>query len=163
MTVVVGVDNSAASRAALRLAAQEARWRQVPLVAVTAYEPPLGPVGGYPIAAKHTEGEQRATAEAALRATVDDELGDQAGQADLRISEGLAGRVIIEAAREAKAELIVLAARPGRPWCPERSASMSCSRPGAQVTVVPVEDTDKDQRQPVSPATRGAVRSSGCP
>ncbi len=62
MTVVVGVDNSAASRAALRLAAQEARWRQVPLVAVTAYEPPLGPAGGYPIAAKHTEGEQRATA-----------------------------------------------------------------------------------------------------
>lgn len=33
MTVVVGVDNSAASKAALRLAAQEARWRQAPLVA----------------------------------------------------------------------------------------------------------------------------------
>jgi nucleotide-binding universal stress UspA family protein len=80
MTVVVGVDNSAAARAALRLAAQEARWRQVPLVAVTAYEPPLGPVGGYPIAAKHTEEEQRATAEAALRATVDDELAIKQGR-----------------------------------------------------------------------------------
>ena len=64
MTVVVGVDNSAASKAALRLAAQEARWRQAPLVAVTAYEAPIRPVGGYPAAAKHTEGEQRATAEA---------------------------------------------------------------------------------------------------
>ena len=39
MTVVVGVDGSPRSRAALRLAAQEAQWRQVPLVAVSAYEP----------------------------------------------------------------------------------------------------------------------------
>jgi nucleotide-binding universal stress UspA family protein len=143
MTVVVGVDNSAASRAALRLAAQEARWRQVPLVAVTAYEPPLGPVGGYPIAAKHTEEEQRATAEAALRATVDDELGDQAGQADLRISEGLAGRVIIEAAREAKAELIVLAARPGRTVVPGTVSQYVLLKARCPVTVVPVEDTDE--------------------
>ena len=51
MTVVVGIDNSEASKAALRLAAQEARWRQAPLVAVSAYEPPLGPVGGFPGAA----------------------------------------------------------------------------------------------------------------
>jgi nucleotide-binding universal stress UspA family protein len=143
MTVVVGVDNSAAARAALRLAAQEARWRQVPLVAVTAYEPPLGPVGGYPIAAKHTEEEQRATAEAALRATIDDELGDQAGQADLRISEGLAGRVIIEAAREAKAELIVLAARPGRTVVPGTVSQYVLLKARCPVTVVPVEDTDE--------------------
>jgi nucleotide-binding universal stress UspA family protein len=143
MTVVVGVDNSAASRAALRLAAQEAHWRQVPLVAVTAYEPPLGPVGGYPITAKHTEEEQRDTAEAALRATVDDELGDQAGQADLRISEGLAGRVIIEAAREAKAELIVLAARPGRAVVPGTVSTYVLLKARCPVTVVPVEDTDE--------------------
>ena len=144
MTVVVGMDNSAASRVALRLAAQEARWRQVPLLAVTAYEPLLGPVsGGYPIAAKHTEGEQRATAEAALRATVDDELGDQAGQADLRISEGLAGRVIIEAARETKAELIVLAARPGRTVVPGTVSQYVLLKARCPVTVVPVEDTDE--------------------
>ncbi|MFY9929592.1 MAG: universal stress protein [Streptosporangiaceae bacterium] len=142
MTVVVGVDNSASSRAALRLAAQEARWRQVPLVAVTAYEAPLGPVGGYPIAAKQAEGEQRATAEAALRATVDDELGDQAGQADLRISEGLAGRVIIEAAREAKAELIVLAARPGRTVVPGTVSQYVLLKARCPVAVVPVEDPD---------------------
>ena len=42
MTVVVGVDGSPPSRTALRLAAQEARCRQVPLIAVSAYEPPLG-------------------------------------------------------------------------------------------------------------------------
>ena len=48
---VVGVDNSEASKAALRLAAQEARWRQAPLVAVSAYELPIGPAGGFPGAA----------------------------------------------------------------------------------------------------------------
>ena len=143
MTVVVGVDNSAASRAALRLAAQEARWRQVPLVAVTAYEPPLGPVGGYPIAAQHTESEERSTAAAALRATVDDELGDQAGQADLRISEGLAGHVIIEAAREAKAELIVLAARPGRTVVPGTVSQYVLLKARCPVAIVPVEDPDE--------------------
>ena len=69
MTVVVGVDNSPASRAALELAAQEARWRQAPLVAVSAFEPRLGTaVAGYPAAAMHTEGEQKATAESELRA-----------------------------------------------------------------------------------------------
>ena len=37
VTVVVGVDYSEASKEALRLAAQEARWRQAPLIAVSAY------------------------------------------------------------------------------------------------------------------------------
>ena len=54
MTVIVGVDSSEASKAALRLAAQEARWRQASLVAVSAYELPLGPVGGFPGGAMHT-------------------------------------------------------------------------------------------------------------
>ena len=64
MTVVVGVDGSEPSRVALRLAAQEAHCRQVPLVAVSAYEPPLGtPSGGFPVAALHTDEEERATAE----------------------------------------------------------------------------------------------------
>jgi nucleotide-binding universal stress UspA family protein len=46
MTVIVGVDSSEASKAALRLDAKEARWPQASLVAVSAYELPLGPVGG---------------------------------------------------------------------------------------------------------------------
>ena len=119
MTVVVGVDNSAAAKAALRLAAQEARWRNAPLVAVTAYEPPLSmPTGGYPAAAKHTPAEERATAESALRDTVKDELGGQAEQADMRVSPGLAGRVIVDTARQTHAQLIVLAAHVGKPVVP---------------------------------------------
>ena len=101
MTVVVGVDGSPPSRTALRLAAQEARCRQVPLIAVSAYEPPLGkPAGGYPIGTLHTGDDERATTESALRDAVSKELGDQADQADLRVSEGLAGHVIVETARQ---------------------------------------------------------------
>lgn len=143
MTVVVGVDNSPASKAALRLAAQEARWRQAPLVAVTAYELPIGPVGGYPQAAKHTETEERASAEAELRATVDDELGDHASEADLRISAGLAGRVIIDAARQTHAQLVVLAARPGKPAMPGTVSQYVLLKARCPVTIVPDEGADE--------------------
>ena len=116
MTVVVGVDGSPPSRTALRLAAQEARCRQVPLIAVSAYEPPLGkPAGGYPIGTLHTSDDERATTESALRDAVSKELGDQA---DLRVSEGLAGHVIVDTARQTHAQLIVLAASPGKPMLP---------------------------------------------
>jgi nucleotide-binding universal stress UspA family protein len=141
MTVVVGVDDSAASRAALRFAAQEARWRHAPLVAVSAYEPPLAPVGGYPAAAKHTEGEQRADTEATLHAAVHDELGDQAAQTDLRISEGLAGRVIIETARQTHAQLVVLAARAGMPSVPGTVSQYVLLKARCPVTIVPSEGT----------------------
>ena len=59
MTVIVGVDGSDSSKAALRLAAQEARWRQASLVAVSAYELPLGPVGGFPGAAMQPRAKSR--------------------------------------------------------------------------------------------------------
>ena len=143
MTVIVGVDSSEASKAALRLAAQEARWRQASLVAVSAYELPLGPVGGFPGAAMHTQGEEQATAEAELRATVDHELGDEAGQAKVRVSAGLAGRVIIEAAREAHAELIVLAAHPGRSVVPGTVSQYVLLKARCPATIVPDESTDE--------------------
>jgi len=141
MTVVVGVDDSAGSRAALRLAAQEARWRQAPLVAVSAYEPPLAPVGGYPAAAKHTEGEQRADTEATLHAAVHDELGDQAAQTDLRISEGLAGARDNRAARQTHAQLVVLAARAGMPSVPGTVSQYVLLKARCPVTIVPSEGT----------------------
>jgi nucleotide-binding universal stress UspA family protein len=141
MTVVVGVDNSPASKTALLLAAQEARWRQAPLVAVSAYEPPLGTVvGGYPAAAMHTEGEQKATAESELRATVDDTLGDRGIQADLRVSAGLAGRVIIEIARQTNAQLVVLASHPGRSVLPGTVSQYVLLKARCPVTIVPTED-----------------------
>lgn len=143
VTVVVGIDNSEASKAALRLAAQEARWRQAPLVAVSAYEPPIGPAGGFPGAAMHTEGEERATAEASLRATVDSELGNQTGSTELRISAGLAGRVIIETAREMHAQLVVLAAHAGMTVVPGTVSQYVLLKARCPVTIVPGEVTDE--------------------
>jgi nucleotide-binding universal stress UspA family protein len=143
MTVIVGVDNSEASKAALRLAAQEARWRQASLVAVSAYELPISPPGGFPGSAMHTQSEERAAAEADLRATVDHELGAEAGQASVRVSAGLAGRVIIEAAREAHAQLIVLATHPGRSVMPGTVSQYVLLRARCPVTLVPDESTDE--------------------
>lgn len=138
MTVVVGVDSSESSREALRIAAQEARCRQASLVAVTAYEPPVGtPVGGYPVTALRTSEEERATAESELRKTVSHELGDQADETDLRVSEGLAGRVIVETARQTQAQLIVLAASPGRSVLPGTVSHYVLSKAECPVTIVP--------------------------
>jgi len=142
MTVVVGVDGSEPSRVALRLAAQEAHCRQVPLVAVSAYEPPLGtPSGGFPVAALDTDEEERATAESALRDTVHKELGDQAGQTDLRVSAGLAGRVIIETARQTHAQLIVLAASPGKSMLPGTVSQYVLLKAECPVMLVPSDGT----------------------
>jgi nucleotide-binding universal stress UspA family protein len=140
MTVVVGVDadGSAASRAALRQAAQEARWRNAPLVAVTTYEPPLGtPAGGYPVAAMHTADEEKGTAESALRDTVNNELGDQSRQVDVRVSAGLAGRVVIEAAHQTRAQLIVLASRPGKSVLPGTVSHHVLLKAECPVMIVP--------------------------
>ncbi|HEY1914172.1 MAG TPA: universal stress protein [Streptosporangiaceae bacterium] len=147
MTIVVGVDNSAVSKAALRLAAQEARWRQAPLIAVIAYESPIGPVGGFPSSAMRTEGEQRATAEAELRAAVDKELGEQAAQAELRVSAGLVGHVIIETARQAHAQLVVIAARTGVAVLPGTVSQYVLLKAHCPVLVVPHNDKDgEDER-----------------
>jgi nucleotide-binding universal stress UspA family protein len=141
VTVVVGVDGSAASRAALRQAAQEAGWRNVPLVAVAAYEPPLpAPSGGYPVAAMHTDTENRAATESSLRDTLKDELGDQAGQVDMRVSSGLAGRIILGTAREMHAQLVVLAATPARSVVPGTVSHHVLTKAECPVMVVPKED-----------------------
>jgi nucleotide-binding universal stress UspA family protein len=90
----------------------------------------------------HTKGEEQATAEAELRATVDHELRDEAGQAKVRVSAGLAGQVIIEAAGEAQAELIVLAAHPGRSVVPGTVSQYVLLKARCPVTIVPDESTD---------------------
>ena len=141
MTVVVGVDNSGASRTALRLAAQEAQWRHARLVAVSAYEPPLGtPAGGYPAAALHTAREERAVTESALRDTVTTELDERAADTDLRVSEGLAGRVIIETAEQTNAQLIVLAASVGKWMLPGTVSQYVLFKARCPVMLAPAHD-----------------------
>lgn len=116
MTVVVAVDGSAESWKAIRLAWQEASYRQAALVAVTAYrtERPIGaPPVIRPVLPAHTAEEDREIAESGLREAVREALGDDAAKVELCVIPGVAGRAIIEAARKARAQLIVLATRAG--------------------------------------------------
>lgn len=113
MTVIVSIDGSAGTRAAIRLAAREASYRDCPLVAVTSYsgESMLGARATRPVATLRTLADDRADAETMLREAVDEALGDEAGQVQRRVIRGLAGRRFVEAAQDAQADLIVLAAR----------------------------------------------------
>jgi nucleotide-binding universal stress UspA family protein len=113
MSVVVGVDGTAACRAAIRIAAQEARYRQAPLIAVMAYsgQRTLGGPAGQPAATLGTARDERSTVESSLRDLVTEALGNQAEHVELRVVAGTAGRQILEAAREVRAQLIVLATR----------------------------------------------------
>ena len=112
-TVVVGVDGSAGSRAAITLAAKEADYRGAELIAVMAYsgERALGAPATRPVATLRTADDEQLEAEAALRDAVLDALGDQAEKVQLRTVLGLAGRRLIETAQNVNAQLIVLAGR----------------------------------------------------
>ena len=112
MTVVVGVDGSPDSFAAIRLASQEAAYRGVGLAAVMAYisDSTLGTPAARPIATPKAMVEQRSTAESALRQAVTDALGSDDGIA-LRVETGIPGRVLVHTARVLDADLVVLATR----------------------------------------------------
>jgi len=94
------------------MAAQEARYRDAPLIAVMAYsgDYAMAPAAR-PVAPPHTAGEERLAAESALRDAVVDALGDEAERVELRTALGLAGRNLIDTARRVNAQLIVLAGR----------------------------------------------------
>lgn len=113
MTVMVCVDGSAGSHAAIRLAAQEARYREAPLMAMMAYsgDRVLGAPAARPLATLRTADDERASTEAALLDIVRDALGAEADAVECRVMAGLPGRAIVEAARSANAQLVVLASR----------------------------------------------------
>lgn len=110
-TVVVGIKQTGHHRAALQLAAREARYREAALVAVMAYggNPALGTPAGRPAGALHSTDEARFAAESALQVALADALGDQAGQVEQQVISGPAGRNLVEVARATGAQLLVLA------------------------------------------------------
>jgi nucleotide-binding universal stress UspA family protein len=112
-TVVVGVEEGGSSRATIKVAAQEARYRHAPLIAVMAYsgERVLGAPAARPVATVGTVAEERLVAESALRDAVVDALGEDADKVELRTALGLAGRNLVDTARKVNAQLIVLAGR----------------------------------------------------
>ena len=110
-TVVVGVDEHG-SRTAIKMAAQEARYRHASLIAVMAYsgDRAMAPAGR-PLASMQTASEDRRVAESALRDAVVGALGEEADKVELRTALGLAGRNLVDTARRVNAQLIVLAGR----------------------------------------------------
>jgi len=118
MTVVVGVDGSAGTQAAIRLAAQEARYRSAPLLAVMAYsgERPLGAApASRPVSTLRTAADELATTDVMLHDIVNSALGGQADGVVCRAVAGLPGHALVTVARETEAQLIVLAARRDTP------------------------------------------------
>jgi nucleotide-binding universal stress UspA family protein len=112
--VVVGVDGSDAAQEALRWAAEEARLRFAPLVAVYAWSfvppQPIGDPGMLALPAGDLAGQLEAESEAAratLEAAVSDALGDEPGiEVERKLVEGDAGDVLV--AESGNAELLVV-------------------------------------------------------
>jgi nucleotide-binding universal stress UspA family protein len=116
-TIVVGVDASAAAKAALRWAVDEGRLRQAAVVAVHAWEVPalaLAPVDVVPapppIDLVSLTKELGEAAEQLVRHVVEEVAGDAAG-VEVRpvATEGPAPTVLVEAARGA--DLVVVGSR----------------------------------------------------
>jgi hypothetical protein len=110
MTVLVGVKRSSDSRAAIRLAAQEARYRDAILIALMAYPAGRGwSPAVRPGAERLSRADDRAVAEGLLREAVT----DATERVEYRVVADLPGRGRVLAAQTVNAQLIVLAARQG--------------------------------------------------
>lgn len=112
MTVVVGVDETHYSSAAIRLAQWEAACRGTRLAAVLAYpsDGALGAPAVRPISTPSPPDEQRQAMEFVLRQAVIDALGAVDG-VELRVVAGAPGRALVQEAHALDANLLVLATR----------------------------------------------------
>jgi len=144
MSVVVAVDGSAESRRAIRLAWQEAAYREAALIAVTAYrsERAAGtPPVIRPVAPARTADEERMLAESGLREAVREALGQDAARVELCVAAGAAGRAIVDTARQARAELIVLASRAGSSMLPGTASQHVLRHAHCPVLIAPPSQT----------------------
>jgi nucleotide-binding universal stress UspA family protein len=141
--VIVAVHGTADSRAAIRLAAQEARYRGAALIAVTAYSdnPALGAPAVRPVATLHTYDDLQHTAESTLRAAVLDALGDQADGVEQRAVPGTAGRSLIDTALAVNAQLLVLTTRGGSSTLPGSVSQYVIRKAPCPILIVPEAST----------------------
>jgi nucleotide-binding universal stress UspA family protein len=140
--VVVGIKETGNHRAALRLAAQEARYRDAELVAIMAYggNPALGAPAARPMASAFTADEGRLTAETALKDALADALGDQAERVERRAVPGAAGRTLVETALEVGAQLLVLAGGGTASVLPGTTSQYVLRKAPCPVLIVPGAD-----------------------
>jgi len=140
MGVVVAVDESPGAWSAIALAASEAKWRHTPLIAVMAYRADrvAGVPAARPLSTLRTEDEDRAAAQAAVQDAVRQALGaEEAASVRLCVVAGLAGRAIVDTARQERAQLIVLAARSGISVLPGTVSQYVLRNSPCPVLVVP--------------------------
>jgi nucleotide-binding universal stress UspA family protein len=105
--IVVGVDGSAASVAALRWACREASLRAAEVLAVLALESACHQVATYAVPAPKQTGGSWGSARSVLRRSVSEALSLFPGdRVRTEISEGLAARVLLDQA--ANADMLVL-------------------------------------------------------
>ena len=143
MTVTVGVKRSSGSGAAVRLAAQEARYRETTLIAVMAYPAERGwSPAVKPGAERLTRADDRAVAEDLLHEAVSDALGDAAGRVEHQVVADLPGRALVHAAQTVNAQLIVLAARHGIARVLGAVSQYVLHNAPCPVLTVPEADTD---------------------
>jgi nucleotide-binding universal stress UspA family protein len=115
MTVVVGVDGTTDSYAAIRLGHEEARLRGTALVAVMAYsgEGTIGAPAARPLSTPRSLAEDQTLAQSTLRTVVRAALGGTDG-VELLVEAGQPGRVLVDTARARQAVMMVLSARKER-------------------------------------------------
>jgi nucleotide-binding universal stress UspA family protein len=113
MSVIVSVDGTTGTRAAIQLAAREAAYRGCLLVAVASYasDTPFNATAARPMASLGTAAEGQLVTSQLLADAVEDALGDRAVAVQHRLIRGFTGRRFVAAVRDARAELIVLTAR----------------------------------------------------
>lgn len=151
--IVVGVDGSGASRAALRWALEQARALGTRLVAVHAWEPAAAGFAPYaPVAARPTAAKQRARAAELLATAVHEAFGPCVDPAvHALLVEGPPVRVLLQQARGA---LLLALGRGSHPQLPGVGAvGRECLR-HATVPVVTVPAPERPE------GSLGAVRES---
>jgi nucleotide-binding universal stress UspA family protein len=108
--IVVGIDGSPASKAALRWALEEAELRRLPVTAIYAFEHPLVSTTSQALHLLETDfAEYRAAAQRILDEALNEVAGNASVQPESVVTEGPPAAVLIEAAAED--DLLVVGSR----------------------------------------------------